>query len=281
MGMAKIVLQSGVTTTLTAVVALGLGQQAHSAESASAPPTEQLGICAGYGPQAPRDIDQQQGSNAIGFPVAAAAARMNLCNLHIHGGAEHRAAAFDVPSDEGAGFRCAMSQRLEDAERAPFTGNACEGIEPGDTIEVHWVYSTCDVAPGPGLGACLSEQCANPGLRVESQVFTVVNDENATDFARFAALVRRDGFHQPSALPQGTGEPATYLGSTTGPSYSDATCSPLQVSWSVRPQCAKLSIASLSQWCAGNVFEEDHAHGVRPLVTHAALLSPIEASERR
>ncbi len=279
--MSRFLIRSGVSTALAVAVALGQWQPVHAAQGANPLLSEQPANCEGYGPQAPRDIDQQQGSNAIRFPKAAAAASMNLCNLHIHNRAEHRAAAFNLPSDEGPGFGCVMSQRLEDAERAAFTGNACEGIEPGDTIEVHWVYSTCDVAPGAGLGACLSERCTNPGLRVESQVFTVVNDESAMDFARFTALVRKDGLHQPAALPEDTGEPATYLGSTTGPSYSDATCSPLQVSWSVRPQCAKLSIASLSHWCADNVFGEHHAHGVRPLVTHPALLAPIEPSGRR
>ena len=63
---------------------------------------------------------------------------------------------------------------------------------------------------------------------------------------------------------------------TTGPSYTEETCSPLQVTWSVRPRCARLDISSLSAWCADNVFEEGHAHGVRELVTDPALLAPIE-----
>ena len=45
---------------------------------------------------------------------------------------------------------------------------------------------------------------------------------------------------------------------------------------SVRPRCAKLDIGSLGEWCKSNVFEEDHAHGVRELVTNPALLSEIE-----
>jgi hypothetical protein len=44
----------------------------------------------------------------------------------------------------------------------------------------------------------------------------------------------------------------------------------------VRPKCAKLDINSVGEWCkAGNVFEEDHAHGVRKLVTNPKLLAPI------
>ena len=30
-------------------------------------------------------------------------------------------------------------------------------LEPGDTIEVHYVHSTAQVEPGPTLGACLSD----------------------------------------------------------------------------------------------------------------------------
>ena len=59
-------------------------------------------------------------------------------------------------------------------------------VSNGDTIEVHWVHTSCDVTPGEGLGSCLSDKCANPELRVEAQVFLVVNDSNALDFADFA-----------------------------------------------------------------------------------------------
>jgi hypothetical protein len=36
---------------------------------------------------------------------------------------------------------------------------------------VHWVYSSCAVQPGQGLGSCLSAARANAQLRVEAQVF--------------------------------------------------------------------------------------------------------------
>jgi len=68
----------------------------------------------------------------------------------------------------------------------------------------------------------------------------------------------------------------TFLGSTTGPSYTQAKCSPLQVTWSVRPACTKIDINSLNKWCEGNVFQEDHAHGVRQLVTAPELLAKIK-----
>ncbi len=149
--------------------------------------------------------------------------------------------------------------------------------QPGDTVEVHWVHSSCDVAPGEGLGSCLNDSCKNPQLRVETQVFLVVNDPKALDFMAFdhnGAMIR--GVHQAKALPTGTGDPATYLGSTTGPSYSQEICSPFQVTWSVRPECAKVNIATLHKWCEGNTSRENHAHGVRHLVTAPALLAPMD-----
>jgi len=238
-------------------------------------------ICQGFGPQAPRDISNSAGSNARHSTLAPAATQMNLCNIHTHTNAEHKGPGFAVFAGDGehGGYKCNDTDTLTEAELAdPAHGHgAFHGIKPGDTIEVHWVYTSCDVAPGKGLGSCLSEKCANPELRVEAQVFLVVNDPNALDFADFAYAGNVvDGLYQPKTLPTGTGEPITFAGSTTGPSYSQGTCSPLLVTWSVRPQCAKIDVSSLYHWAAnGNVFAEDHSHGVRQLVTAPELLAPI------
>ncbi|MCG8456189.1 MAG: hypothetical protein MI919_07895 [Holophagales bacterium] len=235
-------------------------------------------VCQGFGPQTPRDIDQKGGTNARIFSLAPQATQMNLCNIHFHKHAEHKAADFSIFAGGGehGGYRCSATPSLPaPALEAPeVTG--CEGIEPGDTVEVHWVHSSCDIEPGKGLGSCLSDACANPDLRVETQVFLLVNDPEALDFADFAYggnVV--NGYHQAKTLPSDTGTPVEFHGSTTGPSYDQKTCSPLQVSWSVRPRCAMLDISSLHRWCRDNVFEEDHAHGVRALVTEPSLLAPI------
>ena len=39
---------------------------------------------------------------------------------------------------------------------------------------------------------------------------------------------------------------------------------------------AVVDINSVKDWCNDNVFDEDHAHGVRNLVQNAKLLSPID-----
>ena len=236
--------------------------------------------CVGFGPQTPRDIDQLAGTNKRNFSLAPSYTEMNLCNIHFHNNAEHKAKDFSIFAGEGdsAGYQCAISQSLSRSELAlPKTGTVCNGLKPGDTIEVHWVHSSCDIKPGAGLGSCLSDSCANPDLRVETQVFTLVNDRSALNFNDFDYPGRtKNGYHQAKALPTNTGKPVEFTGSTTGPKYSEAVCSPLQVSWSVRPHCAKLDIKSLGQWCENNVFGEDHAHGVRKLVVNPALLSEIK-----
>ncbi|NBC22241.1 MAG: cadmium carbonic anhydrase [Gammaproteobacteria bacterium] len=246
------------------------------AAAASAAP-----LCVDAGPQTPRDISNPVGVNTVRFELAPPANEMNLCNIHTHTNAEHKGPGFEVFVGGGVngGFACNESDQLTAAELTdPFDGEgAYQGVKPGDTIEVHWVHSTCDVAPGEGLGACLTDGCSDPLLRVEAQVFLVVNDPDALDFADFAYRGDTGSLHQARALPAATGEPVVFRGSTTGPSYDQSQCSPAQVTWSVRPQCARLDISSLHRWAAGgNVFNETASHGVRQLVEAPELLAPIE-----
>lgn len=240
-------------------------------------------VCEGFGPQAPRDIDAKAGENAVTFQVAPKYQELNLCNLHFHNQAEHKAADFSLyagPGEHGhgGGYQCASSKKLTAAERKAPAGDICKGLKPGDTVEVHWVHTSCDVKPGKGLGACVNDACKEPKLRVEAQVFTLVNDAKALSFGDLVLAENKvNDRYQAKTIPSGTGTPVEFLGSTTGPSYSDQNCSTYKATWSVRPKCAKLDINSLGAWCKGNVFEEDHAHGVRKLVTHPKLLSPIGA----
>ncbi len=239
-------------------------------------------VCEGFAGQTPRDIDSKAGTNPVKFSLAPASSNMNLCNIHFHANAEHKAKDFAIYAGDGkdgygSGYQCGISKTLSAAELAAPDGEICKGLKPGDTIEVHWVHTSCDVAPGPGLGSCLSDACANPDLRVETQVFTLVNDADALDFNDLSYDGNQaNGFHQAKSIPSNTGLPVEFMGSTTGPKYTEQACSPLQVTWSVRPQCAKLDINTIGKWCKSNVFEEDHAHGVRKLVTDERLLAPIQ-----
>lgn len=256
------------------------GSEGGTSKGSHAPRLSGSGVCMGFGPQAPRDITKKSGINRRLFTPAPPYEQMNLCNIHTHTNAEHKGPGFSIYAGQGehGGFKCNASKGLTQRQLSMpkdkiFYGN----VKPGDSIEVHWVFTTCDVAPGPGLGSCSSNACANPQLRVESQVFLLVNDRRALDFGDFDhATHRRTAFHQPHRIPARTGTPIEFAGSTTGTGYDHAHCSPMQVTWSVRPRCAMLDINSLSEWGSDNVFEEDHSHGVRPLVTALELLAPIE-----
>ncbi len=237
---------------------------------------------AGFGPQSPRDIDAAEGHNPRAFEAAPASGQMNLCNIHFHENAEHKGGEFTTYAGNGdghgygTGFK--YTGELTDAELAHYdkpVGATDHGdLQPGDTIEVHYVHTTAKVVPGPTLGSCLSESIDNPQLRVETQVYVLVNDDNARNFVDLTHLEEVDGLHQVPSIPSDTGTPVLYAGSTTGPGYNEKG-SPLQVTWSVRPGVAKVSISSVDAWLNGNVFDEDHAHGVRNLVTNTDLLSQI------
>ena len=236
-------------------------------------------LCTDMGPQTPRDISSVTGLNFDDFAMAPDVSEMNLCNIHTHTNAEHKGPGFSVFVDDSdyGGYACNATDELTEAELAPAPG-AFGKVKPGDTIEVHWVHTSCDIDPGEGLGSCLSDTCTDPLLRVEAQTFLIVNDPNALDFTEMDYRgYEVNGLDQAKMIPSDTGEPVVFRGSTTGPSYNQSVCSPLKVTWSVRPQCAKLDINSLHRWAEdGNVFNETESHGVRQLVTAPELLSPIE-----
>jgi hypothetical protein len=236
----------------------------------------------GFGPQSPRDVDTLKGSNKRAFSAAPTYTEMNLCNIHFHKNAEHKGGEFAkyAGNGDGHGYQSGYvySGKLSAKESSTYQGEACPSkhgaLSAGDTIEVHYVHSTAQVTPGPTLGACLSKSIINPQLRVETQVYVLVNDKDALDFATLTAHGENNGYQQALNIPQNTGDAIQYAGSTTGPSYNEKG-SPLQVSWSVRPQVAKVNIATVGDWCKGNTFNEDHAHGVRNLVTNPKLLSAM------
>jgi len=271
------IIRNSIITVLSLVASASFASgDTHNSHAAAGP------ACEGFGPQTPRDIDDHKGTNSQLFSLAAKSEKMNLCNIHFHNNAEHKAKDFAIYAGEGehghgGGYQCNISKSLSKAELIKPKKNICKGLKPGDTIEVHWVHTSCQVKPGAGLGSCLSKKCANPDLRVETQVFTLVNDTSAMNFNDFAYSGNMvDGRHQAKSLPKETGHAVDFMGSTTGAKYTESTCSPLQVTWAVRPKCAMLDINSLGEWCENNEFSEDHAHGVRKLVTNPKLLSIIK-----
>jgi hypothetical protein len=139
-------------------------------------------------------------------------------------------------------------------------------IAAGDTIEVHWVHTTCDIETegvtpmGGGLSACLTTMCPNPQLKVVAQVF-VLQKNGELKFT--------------DSLVSSNDPSVVYTGSTTGTSYSNHHCSEFQVTWDVKKTCDSLDIDDFSKWCSNNEYKDNHAHGVRYLVTSETLLSKI------
>ena len=242
----------------------------------------------GYGPQSPRDLANKRGENKRIFSVAPDYRNMNLCNIHFHKNAEHKGGEFTAVAGGGnghgsnghgsqAGYQ--YNGKISAKESRPLDAEVCKsehgGLQAGDTIELHYVHSSARVVPGATLGACLSETDSNPQLRVEAQVFGLVNDSKAADFSELTKFREINGYYQAVNIPRNMGRPIRYAGSTTGPAYNEKG-SPLNVSWSVRPRVMKVNAESVGQWCKGNVFKEDHAHGARNLVSSEKLLSRMK-----
>lgn len=235
----------------------------------------------GFGPQAPRDIDLITGNNKRAFGQAPKYTEMNLCNIHFHENAEHKGGEFTVYGGDGDGHGYGSgykySGKLSEAELKPAEVGKSEhgSLISGDTIEVHYVHSTAQVKPGPTLGSCLTDSIANPQLRVEAQVYVLVNDEKALDFNYLTKHAEVNGYQQALHIPSNSGKAVEYAGSTTGPGYNEKG-SPYQVTWSVRPKVLKVNIHSVGKWLENNSYQEDHAHGVRNLVINPELLSNIK-----
>jgi carbonic anhydrase len=234
----------------------------------------------GFGPQSPRNIDTITGNNQRTFTTAPPFTEMNLCNIHFHKNAEHQGGEFTqyAGNGDGHGYQSGYqySGQLTEDELSPLDKEICPSdhgsLSSGDTIEVHYVHTSAHITPGSTLAACLSTSTKNPQLRVETQVYVLVNDKKSLNFMELTQHKVTNHLHQAFNIPSNTGTPIQYTGSTTGPGYNE-TGSPFQVTWSVRPNIAKVNIETLGEWCKGNIFKEDHAHGVRNLVINPNLLS--------
>lgn len=179
------------------------------------------------GPQAPRDIDSRRGTNKTLFRTAFKTNKMNLCDIHYHWNAEHKSKAYStfigIENSEHSGWAIVEPASTDPVYRIEhdiahlLDGDVHDiGVIVGDTIEVHFVHSSCDVKyeeldPANGLGNCATSVCANPQLRVIAQVFKVVDhDADITDLDH---PMKHDDRR------------VVYTGSTTGAKHNNDHCS--------------------------------------------------------
>jgi len=85
---------------------------------------------------------------------------MNLCNIHEHTHAEHKGRGFSafINDTDSVGYAYSDTATCSEAKLTdPIGGEGMfKGVKPGDTTEVYWVHTGCDIQPGEGLGSCLS-----------------------------------------------------------------------------------------------------------------------------
>jgi len=238
-------------------------------------------------------------------PITTSYLAAGLCpvNVHWHLGAEHlsvgqydehgKGPANDTVKDSGSGRRMASTARLGyrchlyNANDAKFTKKYhwrhCKSMIVGETYEIHWPHSAAgacgtpyqyqtpfydgvfcidnilSLGPAPPLNTYLK-------IGVQSQVFTIVNDE-----AYYYPNLMR-GMIVDGDFGKDVGK---YTGSTTGTSRSNTICSKYTpITWQVDRKCHLISASSFDKMCADMKTQSDdmsddlHAHGSRMLVAN-------------
>ena len=219
--------------------------------------------------------------------------KAGLCpvNVHWHLGAEHFSAGqYDndgtgpaeasgrkllaaAGSSVRRGFRCKMYNANTPKFTKPYDWKHCVGMVVGETYEVHWPHSaagacgTVDQFQTPFYdGVFCKDDFAptNKKIGVQSQVFTIVNDENYY----YPNLMR--GMIVDADRGQ---DLAMYTGSTTGTTRSNTICSAYApITWQVDRKCHLISASSFDKMCADmkanrdDMSEDLYAHGSRELV---------------
>jgi len=232
-------------------------------------------------------------------PITSTYLEAGLCpvNVHWHLGAEHLSAGeFDehgtgpdahgeharrLAGDVRRGFRCHKYDSHDPKFTTEYTWHHCVGMEVGETYEVHWPHSAAGACGTPNQYqtpfydgvfcrdgvVTLSPLNTYTKIGVQSQVFTVVNDEHYyyPDLMRGMIVDGHFG-----------ADMAKYTGSTTGTSRNNEICSRYTpITWQVDRKCHLISASTFDKMCADMKAQRDdmsgdlHAHGSRELVVDA------------
>eukprot|EP00933_Yihiella_yeosuensis_P029736 TRINITY_DN2336_c0_g1_i11.p1 TRINITY_DN2336_c0_g1~~TRINITY_DN2336_c0_g1_i11.p1 ORF type:complete len:624 (-),score=132.51 TRINITY_DN2336_c0_g1_i11:108-1979(-) len=224
-------------------------------------------------------------------PILKAYKDTDLCpvNVHWHLGAEHLSVGeYDekgtgparrlAASSARRGFRCRHYNKADPKFTTPYAWKHCVGMKVGETYEVHWPHSAAGHCGTKwqyqtpfydGVfckGGIISLKPLNTyqKIGVQSQVYTVVNDENYYYKDMFKGM-RTDGDFGK--------EMTYYTGSTTGTSRDNTICSRYTpITWQVDRTCHLISASSFDKMCeemkkqADSMYDDLHAHGARELV---------------
>jgi len=219
-----------------------------------------------------------------------------LCpvNVHWHLGAEHLSVGeYDtngkspvattgsrklLASEVRKGFTCHHYDSKVEKFSKEYDWKHCVGMHVGQTYEVHWPHSAAGACGTPNQyqtpfydgvfckGGIISLDPLNTyeKIGVQSQVYTIVNDENYYYPDMIRGMIVDGVFGQDIAY---------YTGSTTGTSRSNTVCSKYTpITWQVDRKCHLMSASSFDKMCADMKAQRDdmtddlHAHGSRELV---------------
>jgi len=235
--------------------------------------------------------------NATGrMPITTPYWQAGLCpvNVHWHLGAEHLSVGeYDeegvgpaaslahgrrLAGDVRPGFKCHKYDIYDAKFTKEYDWQFCKDMRVGETYEVHWPHSAAGACGTPyqyqtpfydGVFCkdnIISLDPLNTYMKigVQSQVFTIVNDEEFyyPDLMRGMIV---DGSYGSDV--------AKYTGSTTGTSRSGEVCSRYTpITWQVDRKCQLISASTFDKMCADMKTQRDdlsgdlHAHGSRELV---------------
>jgi len=226
-------------------------------------------------------------------PITEAYFKEGLCpvNVHWHLGAEHLSdGQFDA---EGHGPSDIEHRRLSagkvrkgnlchhyDEDVSMFTEHYewkhCLGMEVGQTYEVHWPHSKAGACGTPNQYQSpfydgvfcrpniLDTSVLPEMVGVQAQIFTIVNDESYYYPDLFRGMIVDGEMGKDMAV---------YVGSTTGTSRDNETCSMYSpITWQVDRTCHMISASSFDRMCGemksqrDDMSEDLHAHGSREVV---------------
>merc|ERR1712187_975544 len=245
--------------------------------------------------------------------MEAQAEALPLVNVHFHLGAEHKSDYYndeadfllydsthrrleeegvEVAAEEEEGFFDDTAERrlatgavrpgymcpntgISADKLTPYAFQYCKGeIQVGKSYEVHYVhssagYSAAELAANSDIdlmddglgGAANGKGMLNPMVAVQGQVYHIVKNgpTNNNLLHGWTNSVHADA--------------VIYMGSSTGPSHNQETCSPYAVTWHVDKKCHQISPESFDNLCKQmkdlyKLNSDLYPHGSRKIVDY-------------